>query len=61
MATDVLNTVIPIILILAAAIWLWSKLGEPAKQFWAWLMTFKNSSKDRFKQSVGGIKELTYS
>lgn len=54
-----LDTIVPIILIFIGVVFVWSKFGEPIKNFIDWIKSKFSSGRDRF-QPVKMAKELTY-
>lgn len=44
-----LDTIVPILLIVIGAVWLWSVFGEPMKRFYEWIKGMTSAGKDRFK------------
>lgn len=57
------DTIVPIILIIIAAIWVYSVFGEHIKRFYEWIKSMGSSGKDRFKAAnpAGMVREFTYS
>lgn len=57
-----MNTIVPIVLVVVAAIWIYSQFGEPIKRFIEWIKSFTTSQKDRFQpRNVSGPMEFKYS
>jgi len=59
MATDFLGTVIPILIIVALALFMWYKLREPLEKFWEWLKGMMTSGKEKV-QTVQLPREIVY-
>jgi len=59
---DTINTIVPIVLILIAVIWIYSVFGEPIKHFYEWIKGFMSSRRERFQppNPANVIKEFTY-
>jgi len=57
---DAMNTIIPIVLIFIAVVWLWSQFGDKASAFFSWIKDKFSNSQDRFRSTVSGPKDLIY-
>ena len=60
---DTINTIIPWILLVIAAIWIFSVFGEPIKRFYEWIKGFTRSGRERFqpRDPRTMVQEFTYS
>jgi TM2 domain-containing membrane protein YozV len=61
MAGDLLNTIIPWILLIIGIIWVYSVFGEQIKRFIEWIKGFTSSNRERFQKQITTAKEFTYS
>lgn len=61
MASDVLNSIIPWILLAIGIIWIWATFGEPLGRFFQWIKSFSSNSRERFQPATNVIKEFQYS
>lgn len=57
---DFVNTIVPILIILAFALFMWYKLREPLGRFWAWFSEMMSSGKEKTVQTVHVSKEIIY-
>jgi hypothetical protein len=57
---DFVNTVVPILIILAFALFMWYKLREPLSRFWEWFSGMMSSGKEKTVQTVQTTKEIVY-
>ena len=60
MATDFLGTAIPILIVVALALFMWYKLREPLGQFWEWIKGMMSSGKEKAVQTVQLPREIVY-
>lgn len=55
-----MDTIAIIVLVLAAAVFIYNKFGEPIGRFWEWMKGLMAGNQDRFKPRASYAKELIY-
>jgi|WetSurMetagenome_2_1015567.scaffolds.fasta_scaffold216979_1 hypothetical protein len=61
MPQDILNSIIPWILLAVGLIWLFSTFKDPIMRFYEWIKGFMGANKNRFQpRATGGITEFRY-
>jgi hypothetical protein len=58
--SDALNTIVPIVLIFIAIVWVWSQFGEPLRRFYEWIKGLVSSKRERFQPPTVISRELIY-
>lgn len=58
--SSILNTLIPILLIIIPIIFIWWKFSEPLKKFWDLIAGAFSSGKEKTYQTYTNSKEIIY-
>ena len=57
---DFVNTVVPLIIIVAFGLFMWYKLREPLSSFWEWFSGMMYSGKEKTVEKVQTAREIVY-